>query len=293
MVPPSAVMRPPALSPGLPPLATEAPISTTEPPPAAAMRPRFCTDAVLLSSRSKVKWLLPLSRKLASLVVMASVEATRPPTFTLAPWLNSTPLALTRKTRPLALSCPAMTDGSLPVTRLSRMLDAPMFCQMLTASLAPIEKPFQLMMARGELWAMASARPPSGVTVGTPDTVTPPCVLNMPGRKVGRTCASAGAMPMHTSDSATGRSCSRYGSRHEEVRLFMSVVHGALCRGGFVFGGLLFRGLYVQGACAGHRVSPSANVPRPSASSFISLRGTPGALRTRARCWFAADQPVL
>jgi len=36
----------------------------------------------------------------------------------------------------------------------------------------------------------------------------------------------------------------------------------------------------VQGVCAGRRVLPSANVPRPSGSSFISLRGAPGALRT-------------
>ncbi|HSV51800.1 MAG TPA: hypothetical protein VLJ57_06775, partial [Burkholderiaceae bacterium] len=28
-------------------------------------------------------------------------------------------------------------------------------------------------------------------------------------------------------------------------------------------------------------------------SSFISLLGAPGALRTRARCGFAADQPLL
>jgi hypothetical protein len=36
----------------------------------------------------------------------------------------------------------------------------------------------------------------------------------------------------------------------------------------------------VQGACTGRRVLPSANVPRPAASSFISLREVPDALRT-------------
>ncbi len=49
--------------------------------------------------------------------------------------------------------------------------------------------------------------------------------------------------------------------------------------------GLLVGGAWgVRGACTGHRVLPSANVPRPAASSLISLRGVPGALRTWARC---------
>jgi hypothetical protein len=42
-------------------------------------------------------------------------------------------------------------------------------------------------------------------------------------------------------------------------------------------GGALLSGF--QGVCAGRRVLPSANVPRPSGSSFISRRGVPDALR--------------
>jgi DNA-binding NarL/FixJ family response regulator len=40
---------------------------------------------------------------------------------------------------------------------------------------------------------------------------------------------------------------------------------------------------HFRGGCAGHRVLPSANVPRASPSSLISLRGAPDALRTWAR----------
>src|SRR5690349_12066305 len=57
--------------------------------------------------------------------------------------------------------------------------------------------------------------------------------------------------------------------------------------------GRLVLGAVVQGACTDHRVLPSANVPRPSASSLISLRGVPDALCTRARSGCTADQRPL
>jgi hypothetical protein len=43
-------------------------------------------------------------------------------------------------------------------------------------------------------------------------------------------------------------------------------------------GGALLSGF--QGGCTGRRVLPSANVPRPSGTSFIARRGVPDALRT-------------
>ena len=48
---------------------------------------------------------------------MSSVEATRPPTLTLAPLPNKMPLGLTRNTLPLALSEPRKLVGSEPSTR--------------------------------------------------------------------------------------------------------------------------------------------------------------------------------
>jgi hypothetical protein len=170
---PSAVMVPVAS------LLTPAPISTTG-PPLAVMSPRLRTVVVSALARSKARLVLP-SRKFASLVVMASVEASSPPTLTLAPWLNSTPFGLTRNTRPLAVSCPAMVESSLPLTRFSRMLEAPSVCWMLTASFAPMEKLFQSMIARSEPCVMPSAWPPRGATVRIGLTVTMPCVANMPG----------------------------------------------------------------------------------------------------------------
>src|SRR5690348_9409980 len=56
---------------------------------------------------------------------------------------------------------------------------------------------------------------------------------------------------------------------------------------------VLVRGALVQGACTGHRVLPSANVPRPAASSFISLRGAPDALCTMGAAVVLADQRLL
>jgi len=61
-----------------------------------------------------------------------------------------------------------------------------------------------------------------------------------------------------------------------------------------LFGGVLLFLVLLFGAraqatgCSPPRMSPGGCAP----SSFISLRGAPGALRTRARCGFAADQPV-
>ncbi|MNS75577.1 hypothetical protein D3C72_1091000 [compost metagenome] len=70
-----------------------------------------------------------------------------------------------------------MVESSLPVTRLSRMLDAPIDWLMLTASLAPMEKLFQLMIARSDDCEMPSACPPALEADVVVPTVTPPCVV--------------------------------------------------------------------------------------------------------------------
>ncbi|MDT4848025.1 hypothetical protein FQZ97_821050 [compost metagenome] len=175
---PEASATVPRLAVMLPVLVTSAPISTTG-PPVAVSTPALLTTLALLSSRRKSSLLLP-ARKSPSRVVSASVEATRPPTLTVAPWLNITPFGLTRNTRPGDVSCPAMVESWLPVTRLSRMLAAAcdgLVWLMLTASLAPMEKLFQLMIARSDDCEMPSACPPALEADVVVPTVTPPYVV--------------------------------------------------------------------------------------------------------------------
>ena len=56
-----------------------------------------------------------------SLSLIARVEATSPPTFTLAPGVNNMPFGFTRKTLPFAVSVPKIDEGSFPETLLSRV----------------------------------------------------------------------------------------------------------------------------------------------------------------------------
>ena len=86
-----------------------------------------------------------------SLSLMLRLEATRPPTLTLAPGANSTPEGLTRKTRPLAFSEPKMLEGLFPKTRLKR-LDWLLGWEILTVSPLPMPKEFQLMIAWFDPW---------------------------------------------------------------------------------------------------------------------------------------------
>ena len=67
-----------------------------------------------------------------------------------APCPNRMPFGLIRNTRPLDCNAPRICEGSCPTTRFSTALAA--FCWMKrVVSLAPIEKPCQLMMAFGLL----------------------------------------------------------------------------------------------------------------------------------------------
>ena len=54
-----------------------------------------------------------------SALLMDSVDATRPPTLTLEPAPNSTPLGFRMKTWPLALKLPSKLLGLVPLMRLS------------------------------------------------------------------------------------------------------------------------------------------------------------------------------
>ncbi len=83
---------------------------------------------------------------------MPGVEATSPPTFTLALLPNSTPLGLTRNTLPLAERLPRMTEGSAPVTRLSATALALGWTKT-TLLPSPIEKFCQLSAADWLVWS--------------------------------------------------------------------------------------------------------------------------------------------
>src|SRR5277367_3383181 len=80
---------------------------------------------------------------------MPRVEATKPPPTCTAPLLViAIPFGLTRYTWPLALSWPAMVEVVDPVTRLRSAEDASGWAKV-TVLPRPIEKPFQLTIARG------------------------------------------------------------------------------------------------------------------------------------------------
>ena len=78
---------------------------------------------------------------------MFNVEATSPPTLTLAVWPNRMPFGLTRNTFPFADRLPRMTEGSEPSTRFSAT-ELLVGCSKTTLLPLPIEKDCQLIAAR-------------------------------------------------------------------------------------------------------------------------------------------------
>ena len=108
----------------------------------------------LPASSPPVKFRLPLRK---SSLDRFSVLATSPATSIRAPCPKSTPLGLIRNTLPLDCRLPRMSEGSTPVTRFSTALEADCW-RKLVASLAPMEKLCQLMMALGVL-VMVSVAP--------------------------------------------------------------------------------------------------------------------------------------
>ena len=103
---------------------------------------------------------------------MLRVDATRPPTSTRAPVLNSTPFGLTSQTWPLARSAPSMTVVSLPTTRF-RTTDDASGCRNCTVAFAPILKFCQLMAARDDVWLTVMADP-LVLMFAWPATMVPP-----------------------------------------------------------------------------------------------------------------------
>ncbi len=113
---PAAIATVPSRALIVPSLLTCAPSSATDPPSAARIVPEFATLPPLPAKCSRA------SRK--SWFEMSSVDATIPPTSTVAPRPNSTPFGLTRKICPLALIRPRISLGAVPTTRLSITLVA-------------------------------------------------------------------------------------------------------------------------------------------------------------------------
>ena len=74
---------------------------------------------------------------------ISSVEATKPLTSTCAPLPKSTPLGLTKNTRPFAVKLPKMYEGSALNTRFNAAL-CELGCEKLTPAFCPILNDCQL-----------------------------------------------------------------------------------------------------------------------------------------------------
>ncbi len=127
-------------------LLTLAPSSATEPPPWVLMLPWLSTVAPLVP----VNLACPAKKSLSPRL---SVEATKPPTFTLACGPNKMPLGLSKNTWPLDDRRPKMLEASAPSTRLSSTAWL-LGCTNCTPSPAPMLKLCQLMTALGVVWVM-------------------------------------------------------------------------------------------------------------------------------------------
>ena len=97
--------------------------------------------------------------------LMASVEATKAPARTEPSRVITTPLGLTRNTRPLAVRLPAISEAPCPVTRLSMDEEAEGW-RTSTLPPAPIEKPSQFTIAASVPCRIA-IRPVAGVATST------------------------------------------------------------------------------------------------------------------------------
>ena len=115
------------------------------------------------------------------------VVATRTPTFTCALLPNSTPLGLSKKTLPVAFSFPKMSDGWLPVTRLSAT--PPLGCTKLTLAALPMLKLSQLAIRRCWLCVTVMALP----FVAMLPAAAPPTICPMVGRVFAGGAASVGS----------------------------------------------------------------------------------------------------
>ena len=107
-----------------------------------------------------------------SLSATLRVEARKLAVSIRAPWPISTPLGLIRNTRPFDCNEPRIWDSLRPVTRLSTA-EAEFVWTNFAASLAPMEKPCQLMIVRS-LRLVTVVVAPLCAIVAEPATVLPP-----------------------------------------------------------------------------------------------------------------------
>ncbi len=118
-------------------------------------------------------------------VVMPAAETTSPAVSTCAPWSNTTPAWLTITIWPLAVMCPAISDGSGPTTVFSAMAELS-GCLKLTVCALPTLKLCQVSAADWLCWLMVVVLP-DWVIPAWPPTTAPPV-----GRALGAICATAG-----------------------------------------------------------------------------------------------------
>ncbi len=165
-------------------LAAMLPTSPTRPPSRTVIVPAFTTPALAFGDGTS-KVILPSAMNACGLLVFA-VDATSAPTFTCAPLANSTPAPFTSTICPLAVSWPAITDGSGPITRFSVTALAP-GCRKSTRAPGPIEKLRQSITPRCVAWLTVTWLAPV-VIVALPPTTVPPA----------GNCAFAGAVNAST-----------------------------------------------------------------------------------------------
>src|SRR2546428_7834700 len=126
---------------------------------------------------------------------MERVVAKRPPTSTEALGAKSTPFGLVRKTWPLAVMRPKISDGLVPITRFSAMADELGWLK-LTQALEPIEKLSHCRIALLVDWSICSL-------LGLYESVAAPAVTWPPvGSALALVCASAGLKKAHGNNAA-------------------------------------------------------------------------------------------
>ena len=134
---------------------------------------------------------------------MDSVDATRPPTLTLEPAPNSTPLGFKTKTWPLARKLPKKLLGLLPVMRFSAIAWALGWANT-RASLAAVDSFVQSMAKRWLVWVI--------VVVVAPDVITLPA----PAVTAALAASAAWAGGVNAFDSASALSTVK-AARHTEL----------------------------------------------------------------------------
>ncbi len=90
-----------------------------------------------------------------SALLIPSVDATSPPTFTCAPLANRMPFGFTRNILPLAVKLPRIEDGSGPNTRFNET-ELLLGCWKVTASFGAMLKLCQLIAAFWLDWLTVS-----------------------------------------------------------------------------------------------------------------------------------------